>query len=49
MEKELNIENLEKNILSLKRINFQSFAIHHLANFSNFFHNLGIPETFLEV
>jgi len=41
MEKELNIEELEKNILSLKSINFQSFAIHHLANFSNFFHNLG--------
>ena len=40
----LNIDLLEKNILSLKKMNFQSFAIHHLANFNNFFHNIGSHE-----
>jgi len=40
----LNIDHLEKNILSLKKMNFQSFAIHHLANFNNFFHNIGSHE-----
>ena len=40
----LNIDDLEKNILSLKKMNFQSFAIHHLANFNNFFHNIGSHE-----
>jgi len=44
MEKKLNIRKLEENIISLKKINFQSFAIHHLANFNNFFHNLGSHE-----
>ena len=44
MEKCLNIEHLKQNIMSLKKINFQSFAIHHLANFNNFFHNLGSHE-----
>ena len=40
----LNIDALEQNILSLKKMNFQSFAIHHLANFNNFFHNIGSHE-----
>ena len=44
MEKKLDIKKLEQNILSLKKINFQSFAIHHLANFNYFFHNLGSHE-----
>ena len=41
MDNFLNIKNLEENILSLKRINFHSFTLGHLANFSNLFHNLG--------
>jgi len=48
MEKILNIDDLEENIMSLKKINFQSFAIHHLANFNNFFHNLGSHEFEIE-
>ena len=41
MKKELNIDHLKDNILSLKKINFHSFTLSHLANFSNLFHNLG--------
>ena len=41
MEKFLDIKQLERNILTLKEINFHSFTIHHLANFNYFFHNLG--------
>ena len=48
MEKKLNIDHLEANILSLKKINFQSFSIHHLVNFNNFFHNLGSHEYEIE-
>ena len=44
MEKTLNINHLERNILTLNKISFQSFAIHHLANFNNFFHNIGSHE-----
>lgn len=44
MTKKLNIRHLEENILALKKINFQSFAILHLANFNNFFHNIGSHE-----
>ncbi len=44
MAKMLNINHLENNILALKKFNFQSFAIHHMANFNNFFHNIGSHE-----
>ena len=41
MKKFLDTDQLEMNILSLKEINFQILAIHHLANFNFFFHNIG--------
>ena len=48
MKENLNIKNLEENILSLTKINFQSFAILHLANFNNFFHNVSSHKYELE-
>ena len=48
MERNLNIEDLKENILSLNNRNFQSFAIHHLAKINFFFHNLGSQEYEIE-
>ena len=48
MEKFLDIDHLEKSILSLNEINFQFLSIQHLANFNYFFHNIGSHEFIVE-